>query len=141
MQFDTHALNHATCRGHVTTSVRQNEVNGHWGWYDSTQYTSCVMESRPDGRAVSVCEPSARSCEHQHVPLGVPPIPWLVPWLEPTRPKGGGGGKKTKHSSENCMVPFKKHMESLRDSESFKKAKEMRTMCMTITTTHAYPIE
>lgn len=26
-------------------------------------------------------------------------------------------------------------------SFSFKKAKEMRTMCMTITTTHAYPIE
>ena len=26
-------------------------------------------------------------------------------------------------------------------SYSFKKAKEMRTMCMTITTTHAYPIE
>ena len=67
---------------------------------------TCVMESRPDGRAVSVCEPSARSCEHQHVPLGVPPIPWLLPWLEPTRPKGGGGGKKHKHSSHAFPMYF-----------------------------------
>ena len=64
------------------------------------------MEPRPDGRAVSVCEPSARSCEHQHVPLGVPPIPWLLPWLEPTRPKGGGGGKKHKHSSRAFPMYF-----------------------------------
>ena len=40
----------------------------------------CVMESRPDGRAVSVCEPSARSCEHTHVPMGYPPITLVMPW-------------------------------------------------------------
>ena len=43
-------------------------------------YTLCVMESRPDGRAVSVCEPSARSCEHTHVPMGYPPITLAMPW-------------------------------------------------------------
>ena len=42
--------------------------------------TLCVMESRPDGRAVSVCEPSARSCEHTHVPMGYPPITLAMPW-------------------------------------------------------------
>ena len=27
----------------------------------------------PDGHAVTVCEPLARSCEHTHVPIGFPP--------------------------------------------------------------------